>query len=156
MKKKSIICTLALCLICLFVCACGSEKAKKNYYDNEELVKADSYSKVGSVYNQKKNGFVFTCSKFNGFQTMLTIKCDSEETALLNVLLSMKKGTAKLVLTDDDDNVTDLYEWDGESFAGDRASITLNLKEGRNRIKFVGYDCEGIELDGGYSLSSGK
>lgn len=142
MKKK-----LILVCIFLFICfsGCSNTYAKEEYNSLEKLAsQGDRYSKEGSVFNPIEGGYSFTVSKFDGRQTLHTWNLSEDKELSMEIICSLTDGTGKLVHVDADGNVTTLVECDKDTSAA--VIRTISLKQGRNDIKFVGYDCEKLDL----------
>ena len=60
------------------------------------------------------------------------------------VLSSMEEGKAKLVQIDEDGNVSTVVECTPDSEVNELTTYSIQLKEGKNRLKFVGYDCKNV------------
>ena len=142
LKKLRILC-VSLFAICLI--ACSNTFAKEEYDSLEKLAsQGDRYSKEGSVFNPVEGGYSFTVSKFDGRQTLHTWNLSEDKELSMEIICSLTDGTGKLVHVDADGNVTTLVEFNEETSAA--VIKTISLKQGRNDIKFVGYDCEKLDL----------
>ena len=142
MKKTLIFVCIILC-ICFS--GCSNTYAKEEYDSLEKLTsQGDRYSKEGSVFNPIKGGYSFTVSKFDGRQTLHTWNLSEDKELSMEIICSLTDGTGKLVHVDADGNVTTLVECDKDTSAA--VIRTISLKQGRNDIKFVGYDCEKLDL----------
>ena len=64
----------------------------------------------------------------------------------INVSLSLSKGQVKIVHIDKDGNVTTVIECTPDTSTDGFVTETVSLKNGKNRFKIVGYDCEDIDL----------
>ena len=142
MKKKLIL----LCvLLCLCFSGCSNTYAKEEYDSLEKLAsQGDRYSKEGSVFNPVEGGYSFTVSKFDGRQTLHTWNLSDDKELSMKIICSLTDGTGKLIHVDADGNVTTLVDCNKETSAA--VIKTISLKQGRNDIKFVGYDCEKLDL----------
>ena len=142
LKKLRILC-VSLFAICLI--ACSNTFAKEEYDSLEKLAsQGDRYSKEGSVFNPVEGGYSFTVSKFDGRQTLHTWNLAEDKELIMEIICSLTDGTGKLVHVDADGNVTMLVECNEETSAA--VIKKISLKQGRNDIKFVGYDCEKLDL----------
>lgn len=140
MKKIIVVFLLAFCLI-----GCSNTYAKEEYDSIEKLAsQGDRYSKEGSVFNPIEGGYSFTVSKFDGRQTLHTWNLSEDKELSMEIICSLTDGTGKLVHVDADENVTTLVECDKDTSAA--VIRTISLKQGRNDIKFVGYDCKKLDL----------
>lgn len=142
MKKTLIFVCIILC-ICFS--GCSNTYAKEEYDSLEKVAsQGDRYSKEGSVFNPIEGGYSFTVSKFDGRQTLHTWNLSEDKELSMEIICSLTDGTGKLVHVDADENVTTLVECDKDTSAA--VIRTISLKQGRNDIKFVGYDCEKLDL----------
>lgn len=138
--KIAVVLLLAFCLI-----GCSNAYAKEEYDSLEKLAsQGDRYSKEASVFNPIEGGYSFTVSEFDGRQTLFTWHLSEDFELSMEILCSLTDGTGKLVHVDADGNVTTIVECNKETSAAIIKNISL--KQGRNDIKFVGYDCDNIDL----------
>ena len=143
MFKKLRIVFVSLVAFCLI--ACSNTYAKEEYDSLDKLAsQGDRYSKEGSVFNPIDGGYSFTVSKFDGRQTLHTWNIPEDKELSMEIICSLTDGTGKLVHVDADGNVTTLVECSKDTSAA--VIKTISLKQGRNDIKFVGYDCEKLDL----------
>ncbi|MBQ8633405.1 MAG: hypothetical protein IJ420_07345 [Lachnospiraceae bacterium] len=141
--KKTLV--LLCILLCLCISGCSNTYAKEEYDSLEKLTsQGDRYSKSGSIFNPIEGGYSFTVSKFDGRQTLHTWNLSEDKELSMEIICSLTDGTGKLVHVDADGNVTTLVECDKDTSAA--VIRTISLKQGRNDIKFVGYDCEKLDL----------
>ena len=141
--KKTLI---SVCiLLCICFSGCSNTYAKEEYDSLEKLAsQGDRYSKEGSVFNPIEGGYSFTVSKFDGRQTLFTWHLAEDADLTMEIICSLNDGIGKLVHVDADGNVTTLVECNKDTSAA--VIRTLSLKQGRNDIKFVGYDCKNLDL----------
>ena len=138
--KRILFFLFALCLI-----GCSNTYAKEEYDSLEKLAsQGDRYSKEGSVFNPIEGGYSFTVSKFDGRQTLHTWHLPDEQELTMELLCSLTDGTGKLIHVDADGNVTTLVECNKETSAA--VIKNISLKQGRNDIKFAGYDCKNVDV----------
>lgn len=137
---------IVLALLFVFsLIGCSNTYAKEEYDSLEKLAsQGDRYSKEESVFNPIDGGYSFTVSKFDGRQTLFTWNLSEDMELSMEILCSLTEGTGKLVHVDADGNVTTLVECNEETSAA--VIKTISLKQGRNDIKFVGYDCKNVDL----------
>ena len=83
-------------------------------------------------------------SEFDGRQTLFTWHLDEDVELTMEILCSLTDGTGKLVHVDAEGNVTTLVECDEETSAA--VIKNISLKQGRNDIKFAGYDCDNVDV----------
>ncbi|MBO5176152.1 MAG: hypothetical protein J6C07_01740 [Lachnospiraceae bacterium] len=140
MKKIIVVLLLAFCLI-----GCSNTYAKEEYDSLEKLAsQGDRYSKEGSVFNPIEGGYSLTVSKFDGRQSLFTWHLAEDADLTMEIICSLTDGTGKLIHVDADGNITTLVECNKETSAA--VIKNISLKQGRNDIKFVGYDCEKLDL----------
>ena len=141
--KKFIILVAFILTFCMV--GCSNTYAKEEYNSVEKMAsQGDRYSKEGSVFNPIEGGYSFTVSKFDGRQTLHTWNLAEDKELTMEIICSLTNGTGKLVHVDADGNVTTLVECNEENSAA--VIKKISLKQGRNDIKFVGYDCEKLDL----------
>ena len=144
MKKRIFMISL---LLCLLLTGCNNEFAEKDYDSDEKIAQsADSYAKVASIFNPIEGGYEFTVSQFDGRETLWSKNLKEEQDMEIEFSFSLSNGKAKIVHVDADDNVTTLIECTPESCTDGYVTKTVSLKDGKNRLKIVGYDCEDLEL----------
>ena len=71
---------------------------------------------------------------------------DEDQEVRIKLSFTLAAGKAKLVHVDEDGNVTTIVECTSDSEVEDLTSYTVDMKEGCNRLKVVGYDCEELKL----------
>lgn len=141
--KKIVLYFALVCLLCLT--GCSNTYAKEEYDSLEKLAsQGDRYSKASSVFNPIEGGYSFTVSKFDGRQTLFTWHLDEDVELTMEILCSLTDGTGKLVHVDAEGNVTTLVECNKETSAA--VIKNISLKQGRNDIKFAGYDCGNVDV----------
>ena len=141
--KKTLV--LLCILLCLCISGCSNTYAKEEYDSLEKLAsQGDRYSKEGSVFNPIEGGYSLTVSKFDGRQSLFTWHLAEDADLTMEIIYSLTAGTGKLIHVDSDGNVTTIVECNKETSA--TVIKTISLKQGRNDIKFVGYDCEKLDL----------
>ena len=59
-------------------------------------------------------------------------------------VFTLDEGKAKLVQIDEDGNVSMVVECTPDSEVNELTTYSIQLKEGKNRLKFVGYDCKNV------------
>lgn len=140
MKKIIVVLLLAFCMI-----GCSNTYAKEEYDSLEKLAsEGDRYSKEGSVFNSIEGGYSFTVSKFDGRQTLHTWHLTEDKELTMEIICSITSGTGKLIHVDSQRNVTTLVECTKDNSVA--CIRTISLMQGRNDIKFVGYDCKNVDL----------
>lgn len=145
MKKKLY---LLLFLLILCMSGCSNSYAKEEYYSEEKLVaQGDRYSKKGSVFKSIDGGYSFTVSGFDGRETLKIWNVKEAQDLELNVFFSLSSGHGKLICVDENESITTLLEYTSRQEQTDEAlSLTVPLSSGKNRLKFVGYDCKDVDI----------
>ena len=140
MKKIIVVLMMAFLLV-----GCNNAYAKEEYDSLEKLAsQGDRYSKVSSLFNSMEGGYSFTVSKFDGRETLFTWHLSEDVDLTMEIICSLTDGTGKLVHVDADGNVTTLVECNKETSAA--VIKNISLKQGRNDIKFAGYDCKNVDV----------
>ena len=83
---------------------------------------------------------------FDGRETIWKKRVYENRSVEINVSLSLSKGQVKIVHIDKDGNVTTVIECTPDTSTDGFVTETVSLKNGKNRFKIVGYDCEDIDL----------
>lgn len=145
MKK---IISLLVISLCLCMTGCSNEFAEQEYTSDEKISQEmDRYAKVKSLFNTIDGGYILTVSEFDGRETLWSDTLDESQTIEIEISFSISAGQAKLVHVDADGNVTTVIECTPETSTDGLVAKTLELKQGRNRLKIVGYDCEDVYLE---------
>lgn len=132
-------------LFAFFLIGCNNAYAKEEYDSLEKLAsQGDRYSKVSSLFNSMEGGYSFTVSEFDGRETLFTWHLSEDFDLTMEIICSLTDGTGKLVHVDADGNVTTLVECNKETSAA--VIKNISLKQGRNDIKFAGYDCKNVDV----------
>lgn len=147
MKKLALILTAAMCLT---LAGCGNNEFAKEEYEQTSVIAADDrYAETGYNLTTTNNGFSVKAKKFDGRDTLWTFTEETGRNAALMMSFCLSKGTAKLVLIDDNGVVSTIAEATGEEDMMKGMKIYIN--KGENRFKLVGYDCKNVEI--GLSLN---
>jgi len=145
MKKKLVLCMMAFCL---FLTGCNNAFAKDEYDSDKKIAEnEDRYAKGGSVFNPIDGGYSLTVSKFDGRQTLWKDTLDEAQSVEVEISFTLTGGKGKVVHIDGEDTVTTLLEGTADTLTGEAVTQTVSMTKGQNRIKFVGYDCEDVELE---------
>ena len=129
-------------------------------YDNNRRIagQGNTYNKVNYKQSQKDNTYKISCEVFEGMDTLWSYNASEDMEMKMTYSLEVEGGKAKLVLISPDgelQTITEIicdedgYESSGssrssatgeadESNEGEAAEVTLQLKEGNNRIKLIG------------------
>lgn len=136
---------LSVMLLCLFLAGCSNQFARDEYNSEEQIAgQEDRYAKEDSMFNPIEGGYSFVVSEFDGRETLKTWNVQEEKELKMEIIFSLTAGQGKLVHIDADGIVTTIQECTSETSAA--VIKTITLKKGQNRLKFVGYDCENIDL----------
>lgn len=145
---KKVMSVLFVVFMCVALAGCSNTFAKTEYNSDEKIAEvSDRYAKSMSVFNPIDGGYSLEVSQFDGRETLWKKSFLEENEIEIDVKLTLSAGTVKLVHIDEDDNVTTIMECTPENCTDEYISKTVCLKEGSNRIKIVGYDCEDIDLE---------
>ena len=135
-------------ILCICLNGCTNGFAKKEYDSEKKIAKTeDRYAKEGSVFNMIEGGYSLTVSKFNGRQTLWTENLKEEQEIKIEISFGISEGKAKIVHVDEEGTVTTLLECTPDTSTEGNVTKMVSLKKGKNRLKFVGYDCEDVELE---------
>ena len=120
---------------------------KREYNDAEKIVRIeDRYTKENSVFNSIDGGYSLTVSKFDGRQTLWKKILEGNADSEIQIDLKISRGNAKVVYIDADNNITVLLECSQNDPNEQKATKTVSLTNGLNRLKIVGYDCRDVDL----------
>lgn len=145
MKK---IISLLVISLCLCMTGCGNEFAEQEYASDEKISQEmDRYAKVKSLFNAVDGGYVLTVSEFDGRETLWSDTLEESQTIEIEISFALSAGQAKLVHIDAEGNVTTVIECEPETSTDGFVTKEVELKQGENRLKIVGYDCEDVYLE---------
>lgn len=135
-------------LICVILAGCGNEFAEKEYNDTDKIAaKEDRYAKTKSVANSIDNVYTLEVQKFDGRETICTKNIKKTKDIDIEIKLSLSEGTAKIVLVDEDGEVSTIIECTQDDCVAEGIVKTVSLKKGVNRFKIVGYGCKNLDLE---------
>lgn len=144
--KKTII--SAILLFCILMGGCSNAFAKEQYDDTDLIIgSADRYAKSMAIMNTVDNKITFTAEKFDGRETIWSVLYEDYRNVDVEFTFKISSGKAKLVFIDSEGNLENIAEITPDSVIGDTMQYTALMREGNNRIKIVGYDCENLELN---------
>ena len=145
MKKRIIFGVIALCMI---MAGCSNVYAETEYNSEEKIaLEADKYAKANSVFNPIDGGYSFTVSEFDGRETLWKDTFKEAQNVEIGFSFELTGGQAKVVHIDAEDNVTTVIECTPKTPTDEYVTKTVSMSSGQNRLKFVGYDCENVELE---------
>ena len=143
---KRLICIL-LCALCLVMTGCSNEFAEQEYNSAEKIAEsADRYSNSLSVFNTNNGEYSFTSGKFDGRETLWTQTVEDDTDITVELSLSLSQGQVKIVHIDKDGTVSTILECTPATSQSELITREISLKQGKNRIKIVGYGCNDVEL----------
>ena len=123
MKRFGIVCILVMGLL---LTGCNNKFAKEQYDSDIQIAEGgDRYAKTNSVLNNYGNNVTYTVGKFDGRETLWEANCSSATWVDITLVLTVVECTP-------DSEVNEL------------TTYSIQLKEGKNRLKFVGYDCKNV------------
>lgn len=136
--KNSVIAICLLMVIVLLGCS-NINSSQKNMYENIDkiLSQGDSYTYKERIVNLNKNSLLLEFSGFYGKETIWEFEGEDGDTIDFTFKCSLAKEQFKVYLVYPDNEVDILLEGESE---GD---VTLELKEGSNRIIIVGTNAKG-------------
>lgn len=138
---------LTIFVICVMLTGCNNDFAERQYDSNAKIAESgDRYAKSGSVMNAIGDSVDLTVQKFDGRQTVWSKEYSENQDVEIEFLLTITSGKVKLVHIDEDGNVSTIVECTSDSGIEQTTTYTVSMKEGRNRIKIVGYDCRDIDF----------
>ncbi len=147
MKKKKIVLITVTALFCLLLAGCSNGFARQQYNSTDQISRSeDNYAKKDSVFNPIDGGYSLIVSEFDGRETLWSRILKEEQSIAIDFSIILSKGQMKIVHVDADANVTTLIECSPDNSTEGFETKTVTLKKGQNRLKIVGYDCEGLEL----------
>lgn len=138
---------LTIFMICVMLTGCNNDFAERQYDSNAKIAESeDRYAKSGSVTNRYDDRVDLTVEKFDGRQTVWSKEYSENQDVEIEFSLTIISGKVKLVHIDDDGNVSTIVECTSDSIVDQTTEYTVSMKEGSNRLKIVGYDCQDIDF----------
>lgn len=145
---------LLLCTLVLLCTGCGVDVISNVYSNNEKIASEEnSFNLVGD--DTKVNGIeaqgienqkYFATIGFEGMDTIWEYTCESDTTINISYLLSVSAGKSKIVLISPNGDLTTIVENTDNSTQENLETISVALKEGKNRIKLVAADKAVIDM----------
>ncbi len=165
MKKR-----LGIVILCtaMLLGGCSGYKTSELYDNNRRIAgQGNTYNKVNYKQSQKDNTYKISCEVFEGMDTIWTYNASEDMEMKMTYSLEVEGGKAKLVLISPNGELQTIAEIisdeDGyessessrssttgeadEDNEGETADVTLQLREGNNRIKLVGGADTSINLE---------
>jgi hypothetical protein len=145
-KMKKPLTLFVVCLIIISLSGCGSFNAA--YDDDAKIAKSgDSNSTLSFGVTNIGHELSISSVTLTGTRTIWDYNAKSDGDVSISYLLSVSEGgKAKLVLITPDNEVVILVENADNTAVSEMQSQTVSLKQGKNRIKIVGYDAPKFEL----------
>lgn len=129
----------------LLLTGCNNKFAKEQYDSDAKIAESgDRYNEVNCVLNNYGNNVTYTVGKFDGRETLWEANCSNATWVDITLVFTLDEGKAKLVQIDKDGNVSTVVECTPDSGVEELTTYSIQLKEGKNRLKFVGYDCRNV------------
>lgn len=152
MKKKLGI--IFLCVVILLT-GCASSDAS-SVYDNDRKIASQSntYNKVNYEMSENNGTITLSCEVFEGMDTIWSYTASKDMEVDIRYSLKAERGKTKLVQILPDGTLVTIVEVTSESEGVEGIEKTLQLKEGKNRIKIIGGKDTSINLEMTVLLSS--
>lgn len=128
---------------------CSNAFAKDEFDNDQQIAASDHYAATKLKTTEQTGGSTLGASKFDGRLTVWTYTSDEDMAIAVNVSVGMAKGTGKVVHVDGSGKVTRLVGFEyasGGAKTKSSADTVVRLTKGENKIKFVGYDCEDVDM----------
>lgn len=140
-------------LLIIFLNSCGN--SKNLLYTDKSKISGQGNSYNLNVEEQCIDDNSYKGKiKFEGMDTIWEYDCNSENKVEISYLLSVSKGSAKLVLITPDNEVKTIVESSKEDNNNTLETTILDLQKGENRIKLVAKNNSKINLE--MKASEGK
>lgn len=141
-NRKTLILILLLLTGAYLVGSGGIRKCQSSAYNHDARIARgyDSYTFKERNTTRMCNKTVYRFGGFCGTETIRVITANEDGNVVIHFDSIIKNGSFKAVLIDSNMRVSNIFE------GSQRGSIKLNIKTGKNRIKFVGAEAEG-EVD---------
>ncbi len=145
MKKK--VGVIFLCIVMLLT-GCTSVDVTE-VYDNDKKIASQSntYNKVNYKMSEKNGTITLSCEVFEGMDTIWSYTASEDMEVDIRYSLKLESGKTKLVQILPDGTLETIVEVTGESEGVEGIEKTLQLKEGKNRIKIIGGKDTSINLE---------
>lgn len=148
-KALAITFTLGLSLALTGCIQVGSAEAVKTYDDEALLMKSGDTFGIEKDTQEviKDHNFQWDLS-MTGRITVWTIDCKEDTTVTMPYDMSVQSGKAKLIVSNNTDEVTTLLELiPSNATATQKGTLSFKLKKGLHALKIVGKDKAQIHLD---------
>lgn len=138
-------------LVFFLICAMFTEHNKefaKTEYDAVDIIAENEDRSVKKEYviSNWEDEVSFTAQKFDGRETVWQKKYEESQNVEGKLMFTLTAGKAKLVHIDQEGNVTTIAECAPDSGIKEMTPCTIPMKEGKNRLKMVGYGCQDIDF----------
>lgn len=138
---------MVLIFCCLFALAsCKNSQKGGEYYDSKKIAEPDSFSTYDCSSNVSDSGKAYTCSfgKLDGFFEVARAEVSNNCFASIRGSIDLERGKLNVVLINSKSECEVLKELDSSQESRFDGDLSINCLNGINKIKIVGYDCEGI------------
>ena len=150
--KKLII---SSCILCAVIFSGCELHIMNSIYSNENKISSETNSFTLNDNNQIINDQEYEGKiNFEGMDTIWTFNAEEESEVEISYVLSVNKGSAKLVLIKSDGTLETLIESSSKAPNDNATSTKLSLKKGEHRIKLVAKNDAEIDLQ--FKASKGK
>lgn len=140
MKKNKFLTTTLILVFLIILGGCSNISSyQKEIYDDDSKIskQGDSYSFALRSGSTNGNETEIKFITFNGMETLFNIDSKEEGTINLDYNSEINSGLFKLVLINPDDEIINIFE------GSQNGSTTVNIKNGKSRLKIVGNDAKG-------------
>lgn len=148
MKKVRLkLIAVLVAMVSVMLMGCSTEFAGEQY-DSEKDIAAvsDKYYKIGSVKTSGKGTVKLTSSEFDGRETLLTPKYNTNQEITIELSLTLSAGKAKLVIVNADKSVETIVECTADNCISNATAHSVKVSEGKNYIKVIGVDVKDLEV----------
>lgn len=150
MKKMLLKKKIMLVLLCtvMVLTGCAAFDAAAVYDDEKKIAsRSNTYNKVNYKQVEVGDTVELSCQVFEGMDTIWTRTLKEDASMVMSYDMEVTNGKAKLVLILPDDSMETIAEVSQEQGTDAGEEITLELKEGLNRIKLVGGEDTSVKLE---------
>lgn len=131
---------------CVFFTGCSNRFAEEQYSDVSAIAAGDRYAETGFTKTTTYNEIRVKAKSFDGRETLLTNTNSNSAFEITAVTsFSLSGGTAKLVLIDDDGNVSTVAECSADNSA-QLIETRITIPNGEGVFKLVGHGCKDVDM----------
>lgn len=148
-KKINIVKNIMIVVTLIFgVMGCASNSMVDIYENDSKIASnSNSYNLINCEQRIEEQNYKCSIEKFEGMDTVWTYDAVEDVSAELSYFASVYNGKIKLVLIAPDDSLTTIAEITPETKLEDSSNYTINLKEGKNRIKIVAGEDTKLDIE---------